>query len=221
MTEQESLKLITEMIGKAKFRFHESGTSALLWGSVVAVCGLVSFSERYWHWSLPFDIWLLTFIAVLPQVIISIRENRRKKVVTYKEEAINAIWMVFAISVFALVFYVNMAPYITEKLAAQQGNSIMFISASGKTRPFHYYVPSNTSLFILLYAMPTLATGIAGKFKPMLVGGISCYCLFIVSCFTPDVYDLLLAGVAGIVNWLIPGIMLRKRYLNQKRAMNV
>ena len=34
-SERQSLQLITNMIQKAKHSFHENGTSAILWGSVV------------------------------------------------------------------------------------------------------------------------------------------------------------------------------------------
>jgi hypothetical protein len=81
-------------------------------------------------------------------------------------------------------------------------------------------VVSAYSLLLLLYAMPTLATGIARKFAPMLVGGILCYIYFIISCFTSSTYDLLLNGLAGITCWLIPGFVLRDRYLKGK-AVNV
>ena len=40
LNEKESLSLISEMIQKAKSSFHESGTSAILWGSVTAVCAI-------------------------------------------------------------------------------------------------------------------------------------------------------------------------------------
>ena len=42
ITQQESLLLITEMINKAKTSFHENGSSAILWGSIIAFCGLIA-----------------------------------------------------------------------------------------------------------------------------------------------------------------------------------
>ncbi|HTD94811.1 MAG TPA: hypothetical protein VK644_13395, partial [Chitinophagaceae bacterium] len=83
--EQESLRLITEMIQKAKSHFHESGTSAILWGTVIAVCGLVSFAEWQWNFSIGFDIWWLTLAAVIPQVWIIARESRLKVVKTHQQ----------------------------------------------------------------------------------------------------------------------------------------
>ena len=108
LTEQESLELITKMIHKAKNGFHESGTSAILWGTVVGISGLLSFSEIQWNFSIGFDIWLITLIAIMPQIVISIRQAIQRKVVKYEESSVNAIWLAFGISIFALYFYNNM-----------------------------------------------------------------------------------------------------------------
>jgi hypothetical protein len=220
ISEQESLRIITEMIAKAKHSFHEDGTAAILWGSVIAVCGLVSFAQLYWKFSIGFDIWLLTLVALIPQIFISIRENRRRKVVTHMEAAMNAIWLVYGISIFALVFYFNTVPAATDKILAAEGTRLLQQSPQG-TAPFHYFIASHGSLLLLLYAIPTLATGLAYKFTPMTVSAILCYLFFIISCFVPTAYDMLLNGLAGIFNWLIPGLILRSRFHKQKTAVNV
>ncbi len=59
---QESLQIITEMIQKVKTSFHESGISAILWGAVVAFCGLVSFATIQWISTLAFDIYGSRFL---------------------------------------------------------------------------------------------------------------------------------------------------------------
>jgi hypothetical protein len=220
LTEEESLKIITDMIAKAKYHFHESGTSALLWGSTITICGLVSFSEAYWNWYIGFDIWLLPLIAIIPQIYISIKEGKNRKVVTHKETALNAIWTVYAISIFGLIFYINVVPGVTDKFYADEGIKLLK-NSSGISAPYHSIVPGSASLFLLLYAMPTLATGLVHKFKPMIFGAVLCYIFFIVSCYISTTFDLLLTGLAGMFNWLIPGFILRRRFFLQKRTMNV
>ena len=42
--------------------------------------------------------------------------------------------------------------------------------------------------------------------------------LFVFSCFTESQYDMLFGATAAIVCWFIPGIILRKKYLAQKKA---
>src|SRR5438270_4840201 len=160
LSEQDSLQLITEMIQKTKHNFHESGTSAILWGSVVTVCGLVNFAERQWGFDIGFDVWLLTLVAVIPQVYISIRESRQRKVLTHNEAVMNHVWIVYAISIFALVFYLNVVPVVTDRLLAQTTTRITQQDiVRGIEKPFSYFIAGSGSLFLLLYAIPTLIAG--------------------------------------------------------------
>lgn len=219
MSEQESLALITQMIQKAKSHFHESGTSAILWGSVVGFCGFFSFVQKYWDWNTKFDIWTIAMVAIIPQIWLNIRDKKRKVVKTHEENVIDAIWMVYAISIFALLFYINVVPQVSVKLFASDGVELLQKNIqTGQITPYKPFILSTSSLLILLYAIPTLATGIGQKFKPMIIGAVLCYCFFIASCFTPGTWDALLNGLAAIFNWLIPGLILRNRYLKQKAA---
>ena len=212
LTEQESLQIITEMIQKAKSNFHTSGTSAILWGSVVGIAGLVNFAEMNWDFYIGFDIWLLVLAAIIPQVFLTIRAKRNKKVTTHQEAFMDAIWLVYGIAIFALVFYFNVVGSATEKLEAAQGKEWLIKDLhTGAVQHLQPFVPSRASLLLLLYGIPTLATGIATRFRPMLVGGIICYILFVISCYTESKYDYLFNGIAGIANWLIPGLILRYR----------
>lgn len=220
LTRDESLQLITEMISKAKHSYHEKGSSAILWGSVVAVCGFVMFAELYFHFYIGFDIWLLTIVAFIPQIFISINERKNRKVISHTEAAMNTIWVVYGISIFALVFYFNVVPGVSDRSFAEEGTKIVATNADGTTYNFHHYIPSAGSLLILLYAIPTFATALAHKFRPMIYASILCYAFFITSCFTPPAYDMLLNGLAGIFNWLIPGLILRRRFKKEK-ALNV
>jgi hypothetical protein len=90
--------------------------------------------------------------------------------------------------------------------------------ATGKLEPRNPFVPSFSSLMLLIYAFPTLCTGIIQKFRPMIFGAVLCYLFFVASLFTTTTYDMLFLGLAGIFNWLIPGIILRKRYLRAKHV---
>lgn len=221
LTGEESLKLITKMINKAKHHFHESGTSAILWGSVVGLAGLVSFAQQYWNFHIGFDIWLIVLAAIIPQIFIVVREGKSRTVVSHTDAAVDAAWLAYGISIFALIFYFNIVPGVTDKILAQEGISVIKTAADGTVTPTRFFVPSHGSLLMLLYAIPTLATGIAHKFKPMIIGAILCYLFFVISCFTPSMYDMLLNGLAGIFNWLIPGLILRRRFFRHQKEVHV
>lgn len=220
LSEQESLRLITEMIQKAKTSYHDTGVSALLWGSAVFIASFVTYLRQEFDYNLPFDIWLIVLFAIIPQIVISIRESKFRKFKSHDDIAIDAIWMVYAATLFGLMIYHNIVPDVTIKLINAEGwqmvkHSVDDSRADEALRPF---VPSFTSIYILIYAFPTLATGVIKKFRPMIFGGVIPYGLFIVSCFTENKYDMLLSAITALVCWFIPGVILRKRYLKQKEG---
>jgi hypothetical protein len=211
---QESLQIITEMIQKVKGSFNENGSSAILWGAVVAFCGFVSFAKIEWDFNIGFDIWFLIVIAIIPQLYIVYREKKRNFVKTYQQAATDNIWLVYGISIVALVLYQNIVPGVTDNILKGQGIQLLQKNiTTGEIKDFHFYVPGISSIYLIIYAFPTIATGLVCKFKPMVYGAIICYGLFIISLFVPSKYDMLLMGLAGIFNWLIPGLILRQRYL--------
>ena len=217
MNEQESLRLITDMIAKAKAsHFHEDGTSAILWGSVVGFCGLMNFAEHYFKFYIGFDVWILTLIAIVPQVIISIRESRNRIVKTDMQIAMDAVWMVYGISIFAMITYMNIVPESSVRLFANDGITLFQKDAKGVIAPFTPFALSSSSLLMIIYAFPTLVTGLARRFKPMIYGALACYIFFFISLYTSGTFDSLLSGLAGIGNWLIPGLILRNRFIKGK-----
>lgn len=215
-SEQESLQLIAEMIKKAKGSYHDTGIGSLLWGAVVAIASGVNFLQREYDFKLGFDIWWLVLAAIIPQVYISIQEKKIKKAKLYDDDLVDAVWLVFGISIFAMGFYQNFVPVQTEKFIAEEGWTLMKHYSDGRPdeviRPF---TPSLYSIYILLYAFPTMVTGMVKKFAPMKLGAILTYGLFILSLFTESRYDMLLGSIAALVCWFIPGIILRKQYLRQ------
>src|SRR4030095_11701210 len=152
LTEQQSLELITRMINKAKCDYRETGIGALMWGTIITICALVSFVNYYQRWPCAQYIWFLTLIAVIPQSIISVREGKRKKYKSYNDDAMGGIWISFGFSIFLLSFFAS-----------------------------SFDVPSGYSLFLILYGIPTFATGFARRFAPMVIGGIACWIFAIIS----------------------------------------
>lgn len=217
ISEQESLRLIEEMIGKAKTHFHESGTSSILWGSVIGTCGLVTFAEQQWNFSIGFDIWFLTLVAIIPGVWFNIRQAKRRMVKTHAQASTDIVWNVFGISIVCLVIYGNVVPGVSERLFAAENIALLSKNTlTGEIQPYRPTSLSLSSIFLIIYAFPTLATGWITGFRPMTIGAVICYALFVISLFTPFKYDMLLSGLAGIGNWLIPGLILNSRYRSAK-----
>ena len=213
LTEAESLELIQKMINKAKGSYHDTGIGPILWGCVITFCSLVTFAQVQFNFDLPFDIWLLTLIAIIPQIFISIREGRMRKVLKYEDVAIGYIWTCFGISIFLLIhintgIIAHLDPIFTDYNTLKGTHEITFDYAS-----------YSTSLFLMLYGMPSILTGGITKFKPMLYGGILCWICCIISVYTNLKTDLLLMALSAIAMWLIPGIILRRKYLKGSECL--
>lgn len=212
LNEKESLELIATMINKAKQACHDTGIGSMMWGAVIAICSLVKLSEIHFGYQLPFDIYLLTFIAVIPQIFISIKEKKERKVKMHEDVYNNYLWLGFGICIFLLILTINVIYKTWEPVAIEYreltGHSSGFV--------FGEYI---SALFLMLYGLPTFVTGIALKFKPMLWGGLVCWGCCIISLFTTIKMDLLLVAFAAIVAWLIPGIIMEKEYQKAKREL--
>lgn len=211
MTEQESLLLIQQMINKAKNSYLDSGIGPMLWGSVIAVCSLVTFFRIKYDFDLPFDIWLLPLVAVIPQIYIAVKENRTSKVKGYDDKIIDSVWICFGISIFLLIF-IN-ANIIKELNPVFQ----TYIDLKGY-RPEYNYSSFTSSFFLLLYGIPTIITGSCRNMRPMFYGGIVCWICCVISIYTKIEWDMLLTAIAATAAWLIPGIILRSQFIKNRKG---
>ena len=181
-TPQQSLDLINEMISKAKKSYTTKGIASMVWGSLITFCGLVNWVEI--HFKKDFgDVWLLTLIALVPQIYFSIKEKRSRSFIAHNEITTNYIWIAFTLCMFITSFYFS-----------------------------HFSLGNVSSLIMMLFGIPTFIIGGMNKFIPMIVGGIFCWVVSIVSIFTALEIDLLLMAACGLFAWLIPGIILWRRY---------
>ncbi len=211
MSELESLQVISTMIQKAKASYHDRGTGAILWGVVVATCSLSTWAQLTYKYELPFDIWLLTVAAVVPTIILSIREGRRRKVKGYDETAMNWVWTCFGISIFLTVFASN-------AVGAAFGQVKDAVEAAGGARPAIYYSDYSSAFMLIIYGIPTLVTAGIKNFKPMLFGGIVCWLSAIAVLYTNRPTDMLLMALSATCAWLIPGIILYVKSRQQRVA---
>jgi uncharacterized protein with PQ loop repeat len=210
LTEKESLDLIAMMINKAKNSYYDTGVSAIMWGAVIAFCALEKLAELQFGYQLPFDIYLLTLAAIVPQVFISIKEKKERKVKSYDDVYMEYIWLAFGICIFLMIFIVNVIFNVWEPMADEYQK----LTGYPVRYRFHEFV---SPLFLLLYGLPTFITGAACKFKPMLWGGIFCWVCCIAALYTNVKIDLLLTAASAIMAWLIPGILIEKEYRIYKK----
>ena len=212
---EDSLLLIQKMINKAKGSYHDTGIGPVLWGSIIAICSLATFAEIQFDFKFPFDVWLLTLIAIIPQVFITIRESNMRRVLKYEDISLSYIWIAFGIIIFLLIHinanvYKNLNPVLTE-----------FEQLKGIDDSGFLYSNYTTSMLLMLFGMPSVLTGGIMKLNSMLYGGILCWACCIISVYTDVKTDLLLMALSAIAMWLIPGLILRKKWSANKKKVHV
>ncbi|MBC7866925.1 MAG: hypothetical protein H7X88_05265 [Gloeobacteraceae cyanobacterium ES-bin-316] len=208
---QESLQLINTMINKAKDAYHDTGTGAMLWGSVTAICALVRLSELQFGYKLPFDINLLSLVAIIPQIYITTKEKKERRVKSYDDRFFDYIWLGFGIAIFLLIHVVNLT------FASWTPVSVEYKTLTGHSSPFvlsEFIMP----LFLILYGLPTFITGAACRFRPMLWGGLFCWVCSVITVYTNIKIDLLLTALSAIVAWFIPGLIMEREYRQAKKS---
>lgn len=209
LTEQESLLIIQQMINRAKNNFVDTGIGPMLWGAVITICSAVQAAQIYFEFSLGFDIWWLALLALVPQVFISIKEKRERKAKGWDEDIMSYVWTSFGIAVFVVNFINNV-------LSRELGPAVEAYRAAGHTVQGTWSFAG--CYLLLVFGFPTIITGAARKQRWMLAGGIFCWVSAIVAAFTPTYVDFVLMAFAAALSWLIPGMMIRKKYVAQKRA---
>jgi hypothetical protein len=187
-TTQESLQLISQMISKAKDDYIETGVTALMWGAIITFCALVSFfNYRYFKLDWVYNIWFLTYAAVIPQIFIARRERRMKKYKGHDDNLSGGVWLAFAAAILLM-------SYIDSRYGLEQ----------------------RISVYLILYGIPTFAVGFGRKFTPMIFGGIACWALSVLSTLTGYPWQFLFLAAGAQLAWFIPGLILRIRYLKVK-----
>lgn len=196
------------MINKAKHSYHDTGWGPIMWGSVIIFCSLFTWAREKFNFTFPFDIWWLTLLAVVPQVIISYRANKGKGAKSYNDIAMDYVWIGFGISIFLLSFANGVIHSEMNKAFSSKG--------TGFSYPSQFFFNYQPALFMILYGLPTFITGGIMKFKPMIFGGILCWVCAMASLYTDRETDLLLMAAAALFAWLIPGILINHRCRKRK-----
>ncbi|MFT3846744.1 MAG: hypothetical protein QM725_16915 [Lacibacter sp.] len=214
LTERESLLIIQQMINRARNEFVDTGIGPILWGVVITLCSIVQYLQLQFNFQLPFDIWMLAVVAVVPQIFISVKEKRMRKAKGWDDDIMSYVWLCFGAGVF-LISFIN-------AVASDQVNTLLndYREITGKADIPHF-MTFGTSYLMFVYGYPTIVTGAARKFRIMTIGGIFCWLAALVSAFTVIKFDFLLMAASATLAWLIPGIVLRKKYLLQKQQDNV
>ncbi len=194
LSEQESIRLITKMIGSAKNYYYESGLSALLWGFTNVICFVLAWldatSEKF---NMPFSPFFLMIITFVIQYFFDRKERKFKATKTYLDDMNKYVWLSFAISV-------------------------LILTIVGGFADIGYVV---LPLLLLLFGIPTFITGCIHKFTACIVGGIICWVLCGIAFFYVSYNTYLLVAAGAAAAWVIPGFILRAKFIKNRKQHGI
>jgi len=189
LNQAESIAIIQEMINKAKNQYSESGTLYLVWGFTILVCSLVQFiADYFFNYKQAFYVWLATWLVFIYQIFYLRRKKKASIVNTYTDDILKYVWICFVVCMFIMVFV----------LIHHKGFTLIHTT------------------ILVLYGIPAFLSGAILKVKSLTIGGICCWALAALSLFVPAQYHVLFISLAVVVAWIIPGLYLRKKFLQQK-----
>ncbi|MCD4695397.1 MAG: hypothetical protein K8S16_04070 [Bacteroidales bacterium] len=185
LNEQQSLKIIQEMIATSKNNMKDNSFFYLLWGWLVLGASLIHFGLMQIQWDYAWLPWpVMMTIGGIASGIAGYRMGKNAKVISHVDKMIMYLWWSFLVVLFIILF------------------------AAGLQKITWYM---SHSLIIVMYGLGTFVSGGVLKFKPLMIGGIACWIIAVISFFTEPQYVLLLIALSIVIAYLIPGYMLKAK----------
>ncbi|NOX47926.1 MAG: hypothetical protein GXO89_13205 [Chlorobi bacterium] len=184
--EQDSIRVITEMIENSKSRIKDNSFFYLLWGWLVLIASVTNFILlKMEYFNIAWVPWpILMFGGGIVSGIAGYRMGKKAKAKTMFDTTMAYLWSGFVITLFI----------------------ILFVAASGNIS----WQVSNV-LIIALYGLGTFVSGGILKFKPLIIGGVLSWAIAVATLFTPEIYSLLMVALSIVVAYLVPGYLLKSK----------
>lgn len=181
LTAGESLDIIATMIRQAKGNARKFSFYFLLWGWVVVAANFGVFALLQVGYPRPYLVWLITIPAWFISMYYGYRSRKRKGHVTILDQIMLWIWVSFGITLVSMIFF---------------------------GREINYQL---NPLILLISAMPTLVSGVAMRFRPLVLGGVLFWIAGIVCFMVPIQFQNLVSATAVVTGYLIPGHRLKSK----------
>jgi len=181
LTKEESLELITEMIGQAKRNFARGGSFYfLLWGWVVMLANIGHYILTVIDYSMPYIVWAATIPAGIASMVYGARIEKRMKVRSHLDRMYGFIWLGVFIGVVIILYFMANVNY-------------------------------NVNAIILTFAgLGTFLSGLMLRFSPLVIGGFALWISSIIAFNLPPNDQYLVGAVGILAGYLIPGYLLKR-----------
>ena len=155
----------------------------LVWGWITFIACVGQFILKHIvGYDKHYLVWLITFVGVAYSIYQGIREGKKERVKTYAGESMQHLWTGMGIAYILLSFVISMT-------SGWGGNAF--------------------PLFIILYGLGTFISGSILKFRPLVLGGLLAWAIAIGSVYVEYDYQILMAGLAILVSYIIPAYIFR------------
>ena len=189
LTPEESFVIINKAIADFKMNYRENAQVFLLWGWILTLASISNFiilkmlnSWEAWEHKgfLVLGNWIVFLLIGFIIMYFMVRKmNKDKKVYSHIDKFVNNLWWVTAPS-FVIA-------------------TILCFRLGIEPPP----------LMLLIGGIATTTTGLAIKFRPLIIGGMSFFIFSLASTFVTNEYLALVVSAAIICGYLIPGYLLK------------
>ncbi len=189
MTQQESLQIIQQMIQTAKLEQKDDGKGWIIWGWLIFMASVFTYLNIKIDWVSTFFFWnvfgVCTLILLGYQIIKDIVVKKKERVKTYTNDLFKKLNIGFTISLFLIIFSMNLGVHPIKGFA----------------------------LLLGLYGFWILIYGAVLNFKPSITGAYLTWAFAFASLFVNSFeWTMLLHAAAVFCGYIIPGHIANKEF---------
>lgn len=190
LTRDESIRIIQEMIGMARNKMNDTGFHFLWWGALVMIASLAQyFMIEKGLGENSYWVWVaLPVLGVPVGLVYEYKRNKKEKTRTRFDKIYGSLWMGFGITVMVAIF----------------------VSITYRSNP--------TAFVLLLVGLATFVSASIYRFTPLLIGAILFWVAAVWCTQLNDQNQLLINAAAIFSGYMIPGLLLWKKYQKEKNV---
>lgn len=182
LSESESLRLITDMIQKAKRNYQKGGSfHILLWGWVIMLANFSHYIiQSFTSFEHPYMVWLVTIPAGIISGVYGARQSRNARVSSHLDNIYGQIWLAVGFAIVVVLLFMGNLNF------------------------------NHNAVILLFSGIGTYISGRLLRFTPMYWGGLALGIAAVIAFNVAEVNQYLVAGFGILVGYLIPGYLLKK-----------
>lgn len=179
----ESLSIIHNMVNKTQRQFSDDSFYYIMWGWLVFAASVAHFMLLQMNVQQAPIVWLLMPVGGIVSMIYGAKQSKKEKIKTYVGTYMGYLWGAM-----------GMAMLVVLGMAFKIGIDVTY------------------PILILIYGIGTFVSGGLLSFRPLIIGGIVCFVLSVLSFFVAFQYQLLFIASAMLVSYIVPGHLLKAKF---------